>query len=358
MATGPTTQIIDTFVPKPFDAYIQNITTEKSRLIQSGIVVVSGKLNEDLAGGGMIFETPSWKDLDNDEPNISNDKAIPYDAAWANDATYQRPPTPKKIESFTGTSIRQNKNQSWSVTDMAEQLSGDDPMGAIQNRVGMYWVRYDQKLFISTWKGVFASNTAGRFAASVKAGDQIAGNLTHDIRGGAHSTATEFSAEAFVDAELTLGDEQNVISVVFVHSVVYNRMQKNNLIDFIPDSTGKVRIPVFLGREVRIDDSMPIPEAGVYESWLFAMGTTMWGNQPPKKPSAMVREEGGGNGGGQDVLYNRIQRIIAPVGFEYTGPMANGGGPSRATLELGGTWQQVAPERKQIRAVRLITRES
>jgi hypothetical protein len=36
-------------------------------------------------------------------------------------------------------------------------------------------------------------------------------------------------------------------------------MQKNNLIDFIPDAEGHINIPTFLGRRVIVDDGMPNP---------------------------------------------------------------------------------------------------
>jgi hypothetical protein len=41
-------------------------------------------------------------------------------------------------------------------------------------------------------------------------------------------------------------------------------VQKNNLIDFIVDSTATVKIPTFLGRMVIVDDGMPAA-AGVFE---------------------------------------------------------------------------------------------
>jgi hypothetical protein len=52
---------------------VQQITEEKSRLIQSGALVRDGALDVKLAGGGLTFNMPSWKDLANDTDNVSTD---------------------------------------------------------------------------------------------------------------------------------------------------------------------------------------------------------------------------------------------------------------------------------------------
>jgi hypothetical protein len=148
--------------------------------------------------------------------------------------------------------------------------------------------------------------------------------------------------------------------MVMVHSVVYNRMQKNNLIDFIPDARGEINIPTFLGREVIVDDGIT-NAAGVYHSWLFGPGALRLGVGTPKVPTEIERLAGAGNGGGAETLYNRVEWAIHPTGNKYAGSPANGG-PSNASsannLAAAASWQRVYPERKQIKIARLISRES
>ena len=52
MAAGPLTQVSDIVVPEIFTGYIQQLTEEKSRLIQSGAVARSPIIDQFLAGGG------------------------------------------------------------------------------------------------------------------------------------------------------------------------------------------------------------------------------------------------------------------------------------------------------------------
>jgi hypothetical protein len=149
------------------------------------------------------------------------------------------------------------------------------------------------------------------------------------------------------------------LSLILVHSLVNARMQKNNLIDFIPDSDGKISIPTFLGRQVVVDDGMPAAN-GVFESWLFGAGAARLGFGAPKVPTEVDRAPAAGNGSGQETLYDRVEWLLHVNGHRYIGTAAPGG-PSNANtsnnLAAAGSWQRVFPERKQIKIARLITRE-
>lgn len=145
-----------------------------------------------------------------------------------------------------------------------------------------------------------------------------------------------------------------------VHSIVYNRMQKNNLIDFIPDARGEVNIPTFLGRTVIIDDGVP-NTGGVYDTWFFGAGAVRLGVGSPKVPTETQRKPDAGNGGGQEVLYSRLEWCIHPNGHAWVATGAGDGGPTNAgtthNLAAATSWRRVFPERKQIKIARLITRE-
>lgn len=343
MATG-VTRISDVVVPEIFSPYVQQLTQEKSRLIRSGAIVSDEMLNRDLAGGGLTFNRPSFRDLDDDEENVSSDDPNTNS-------------TPNKIGTATEIQVRLSRNNSWSSMDLTADLAGADPMAAIANRVSDYWVRRHQAAFLATINGVFADN-----AAAPTAGEHVQNDMTYDISGTAYGAGTtDFSAEAFIDATATMGDSLEDLSMVMVHSIVYARMLKNNLIDFIQDSANPlaVRIPTFLGREVIIDDHMP-QNGGVFQTWLFGRGAVLSGVGSPQVPTEMERKASAGNGGGQDVLINRVEWVLHPVGCAYVGTAPNGG-PSNANtannLAHADSWKRAFSERKQIRIARLITRE-
>lgn len=346
------TKIADVVVPEIYTPYKQLVTEQKSALIQSGVVARDASIDTLLNGGGLTFNTPSWKDLDNDEENTSTD----------NEASFS---VPKKIGTVTEISVRLNRNQSWSAMDLAADLAGAKPMTAIGNRVGYYWTRRLQAMFIATMQGVFADN-----AAAPTAGEHVQNDLTNNISGAAYSAGvTDFSAEAFIDTAVTMGDSAEALGMCFMHSIVYARAQKNNLIDFIPDANGVVNIPTFLGRRVIVDDGLPNPAgsgaaqtaAGIYHTWLFGGGAVRYGVGTPETPFETDRLPSAGDGGGQEVMYDRVQWCLHPVGHAYVGTPPNGGPTNAATtnnLAAATSWQRVFTERKQIKIARLITRES
>ena len=336
MASG-VTKIADIIVPEVFTPYVQQLTEEKSRLIQSGVVTVDPMINQLLGGGGLTFNVPSFKDLDNDAENVSTD----------NEASAS---TPKKIGTSQEIAVRLSRNNSWSSMDLAAALAGTDPMQAIANRVAAYWVRRQQAAFVAMMNGVIADNVAND-----------AGDYVNNISGaGFIDGVTNFSAEAFLDAAVTMGDSMEDLVAVMVHSVVYNRMQKNNLIDFIPDARGEVQIPTFLGRQVIVDDGLP-KTGSVYDTWLFGMGAVRYGTGSAKVPTEVDRKPEAGDGGGQEILYNRVELCLHPVGHAYVGTAPSGGPSNAATannLAAAASWNRVYPERKQIKFARLVTREA
>lgn len=348
MAAGPITQIADVVVPEIFSPYRQQITEEKSALISSGALIRNAEMDSRLAGGGLTFTAPSWDDLDNDADRVSTDTA---DIDFSGGTT---PPDPAKIESLSEIMVRLSRNQSWSASRLSAALAGSDPMTAVADRVGAYWARRLQVAFIATWTGVFADNTAND-----------SGDYTNNVSAASYAKGvTDFSAEVFTDTLITLGDSLHDLSMIMVHSGVYGRMLKNNLIDFVTDSTNPdaTRISVFQGHRIVIDDGMPV-NGSVYESWLFGAGATEFGVGSPAGPSTEVqRYPGAGNGGGQDVLYDRVEWSLHPRGHAFVAASPANGGPTNAatTNNLGAaaSWNRVFTERKQIKVARLITREA
>lgn len=342
------TAVTNVIVPSIFTPYSQQQTEEKTRLIQAGVLVRDAAIDALLAGGGLTFNVPSWKDLANDTENVSTDTTYDYDGG-DNSA-------PKNTAAVSEVAVRLSRNQSWSAANLASALAGSDPMASVADRVSTYWARRLQAAFVATMAGIFADNDAAPGGT-----EHVEDDLTSNISGSSFTDGvTNFSAEAFLNAAVLMGDSMEDLAVAMVHSVVYNRMQKNNLIDFIPDSQGAVNIPTFLGRRVIVDDSMPV-SSGVYQTWLFGAGAVRLGVGTPANATETQREPAAGNGGGQDILYNRVEWCIHPVGHKYAGTAPSGGPTNAAStnnLADAGSWQRVFPERKQIKIARLITRES
>jgi hypothetical protein len=233
--------------------------------------------------------------------------------------------------------VRLSRNQSWSEADLTSALSGSDPAASIAQRVGYYWTRRLQAAYIATMKGVFANNASG------SPGRRRCSERPHQrhFRRRLFAGVTDFNAAAFLDAVLTIGDSMQDLSLMMVHSVVYGRMQKNNLIDFIPDARGEVMIPVYQGKQVIVDDGMP-KTGTVYDTWIFGAGAVRLGVGAPIVPTETFRHPFAGNGGGQSTLYNRVEWCIHPVGHKYSLARPDNGGP---TIRRARTTSPTRPHR-------------
>ena len=355
MPAGPSTQISDIVTPEYWPVivpYIQQRTVELSRIIQSGMAVMDPFLDQFLATFGKTGHRGSWQAItrSGDDDNVSNDNVADIQALQAGEGTAhpRNDSTPLKLGSSEEVFVRLSRNQSWGASDLSQQIAGSDPLTAVGDQLAVYRAQMLQRAVISTWRGVFADNTGND-----------SGDFTHDVKGASFNAATTaFSAEHLINAIQTMGDAKSTLSIVCVHSVVHTKMQLNNLIDYIPDSEGRVNFATFQGMPLIVDDHMPVVSSGVYETWIFSPGAMAIGMGAARVPLEVYRRPDAGNGGGQEELYDRWEWCLHPTGFAYTGATTNAGGPTNTTLATASSWDRVFPNRKQIGVARLITRES
>lgn len=350
------TQVIDAQVYDQFAGYVQQLTEDRSALFRSGIAVTDPSLNEFLSGTGLTHQMPSWRDLGNEDANTSTDAEpdVQAMAAGGGAPNPRNDATPLKTSSDQEIAVRVNRNQHWQSADLTADLAGDDPMDSIASRVADYWVRERERTFIAIVQGIIGSNTANN------GGDYGFTDL-ETLNGGAFQAGvTDFSASAVIDALLTISDRWGDITTICMHPVVRAKMQKNNLISFIPDARGEVMIPTFQGMEVVESRNMP-NTGGVYDTWMFGQGQVRMGDVAPKNPVATSRVELAANGGGTDVLHSRSQYSIHFRGHRYVGTTSLGG-PTNGTganqFANAGSWERAVAEREMVKFVRLTSREA
>jgi hypothetical protein len=327
------TAVADIIIPTEFEKYAIERTAELSAFGQSGIVESAPEFNELAAGGGREVKMPFWKDLTATRQILSDSGSL----------------TVNKITSDQDIARIHNDAQVWSVNHLAKVISGDDPMQAIVDLVAEYWARTDEGLIISALKGVFA-------AASMSGNKLTIGAEAT----GSYADATKLNGVTFVDATQKLGDRGDRLTAIAVHSATEAALRKLDLIDFVPDSEGKMTIKTFQGRRVIVDDNMPV-RAGttsgqVYTSFLFGPGAFARGTAPL---DGEPLQGGFGTEGvelarvpldSDTVLINRRRYILHPRGVKFTSASVAGDSPTNAELENGANWTRVW-ENKNVRIV-------
>jgi len=324
------TRLSDVIVPEVFASYMLKETMQKTALYGAGAMVMDAELSAKLAGGGRTFNVPFWKDLDDTESDPASDDP-------ASDAT------PGSITTGKDIARRQVRTRGWSTAQLTRELAGDDPMKRIASRVTDYWGRQFDDVAISTLRGVFADNAAN------DSGDMI-NDITSDVTG-TPAAATLFSADAVLDTGQTMGDAKQDLSLVVMHSVVHNRLAKQQLIDYRMDADGKRWWPYYQDYRIHVSDRCPAI-AGTYQTsyWTFVLGMGAFGmgQSPVANPVSTDSDESAADGMGIEELWTRQQFAIHPYGIKFTDSSVAAEFPTNTELQAAANWDRVYAERKQI----------
>lgn len=311
------TKLADIIVPEVFNPNVIERTSEKIALLQSGVIQ---PITDIMIGEGETINLPFYQDLSGAD-NVWNDTS---------DITLNN------INMARDTAVVLTREKAFASTDLARALGQDDPMDAISELVSGYWARRYQSALMSTLGGAMAA---------------VGASNTLDISA-LSGAASNIDGEAFVDATQKLGDHSDALTDVVMHSATEASLRKQDLIDFIPDSEGKMTIRTFQGRRVHIDDGMPVT-SGVYSTYLFAQGAVGLVEEEVENANEPYRHAE--KNGGTDALYTRRKFVMHPRGVRWTpgSGVPTSATPSNAELGASGNWSRVY-EPQNIRVVRFL----
>jgi len=312
------TKLSDVIVPTVFDPYVSERSIHLNKFFQAGVLVQSPVLFDKLAGGSNTFNFPFWKDLSGDSEILDE----------------TNPMTVNEITADKMIARRQLRGKAWGATDLAAQLSGDNPIQAIGDRVAQYWATQYEKLLTLTVRGIIADNVANDSSDLVV--DISIDNAT------SATAANKISAEKTIDAVLKQGDHFSEVYAIAVHSTVYSTLLKNDLIDYVQDSRSNLLIPKYMGLNIVVDDDLPVIAVTggyKYHSYLFKQGAIAFAENPGKYVANEAYRDP--KGIGVDSLYTRRQFCIHLLGFSWVLSPDTATSPSDAQLYTLGSWDRV-----------------
>jgi hypothetical protein len=306
------TKISNIIVPEVFNPYVIEQTTRLDAFIQAGIVSNDSALDALALSGGTLINMPFWNDLEGDSEELSDLGALTVNAITAGQDQARL----------------QMRGKAWGVNDLAKALSGDDPMGVIAGKVAKYWIGERSKVLFKTLKGIETTASANVLDISALTG-----------------ASSVISVSSALDAKQLLGDNASKLTGVAMHSAVYTKLQKNNEIQFVPDSDTKVDIPYYLGYRVIVDDQCPVA-SGVYTTYLFGQGAFGLGNGSAPVPTETDRD----SLAGEDILINRQHFVLHPRGIKFTEASVAGKSPTLTEIATASNWSKVY-DTKNVRIV-------
>ena len=291
------TRLSDVIVPEVFSPYIKEMANTTSRLIASGAVVMDGKLNAFLAGGGDSINVPGWKSKDGVIFNADNDD--PTDIVTADKVT-------------AGVQIAKRMNQNYHVGAgrFTAALAGSSPLASVASEASMIYQANRQAHLLASLNGLFAD---------------VGGVLNSEV-----ITHTAWSSDLLVDAEGLFGDFTTGTGLLVVGSKIFADMRKENLISYRPLSDQIINFPDYLGYGVLVDATLG-DSAYVMRGGAVKMGTgTVFADT--------YEAQQAGHGAGIEYLRMLDEYCLHVDGTSFIGSAVN---PTAADLMDATNWDAV-----------------
>jgi len=296
-------KISDIIVPEIFNPYVVQETNRLDAFVQAGIIGNDPQLDALATSGGTLINMPYFNDLTGDSEELSDSAPLAVNG----------------ITTGQDAARLHMRGKAWGVNDLAKALSGADPMQVIGSKVAKFWVGERSKILFKSLAGIETT-----LASNVSNISALVGDLA--IIGGS----------AVIDAKQLLGDNSDKLTALGMHSAVYSKLQKENLIEYLTTSDGLIRFPSYLGYRVIVDDACPVT-GGVYTTYLFGQGAFGLGNGAAPVPTETDRD----SLGGEDILINRQHFILHPRGIKWTEAAVVGKTPTFAEIATATNWSKV-----------------
>ena len=270
--------------------------------------------------------------------------------------------------------------KAWVEKDFSYDITGGvDFMNNVAQQVADYWQNIDQDTILAVLKGVFSMTGTKNAEFVEKHTYTVSGNLEP-------STLNTATAKA-------CGDHKKKFSMIFLHSVPATNLENLNLLSALKytDKDGITRdlsLYTWNGKLVIVDDGMPTEEGYLdavadtpgavkvvansatpaaneiklsavtpylgdktlaagdyvvqgtqYTSYVLGEGSINFEDLGAKVPYEMSRDPK--TNGGQDTLYTRQRKVIAPKGISYEKTDQVSLSPTDAELSNGANWALV-----------------
>lgn len=331
------TQLSDAIEPSVFLPYYVEQTAVLSAFVQSGIVENNPLFNSliNQAGGtksGGNVTMPFWTEITDVEDIISSNPS-------ATNAS--------KITGSKDVATKIGRKKKFAANDLVKMLvDTDDPVKIIGQYMGRYWARRDQATLLSILSGIFAATS---MSGNVKNIALTSGTPTLDDNSPNNNTMR--------DAIQVLGDAKSALTGIAMHSLTENYLSKQDEIITIPASDGQPEIKTYLGKQIIIDDGLPVTGSGataVYTTYIFGEGAIAWGEADLSEPVM-----GGFGSYGAELArtadlettfaFFRREFFMHPRGVKWIGTPADEF-PTNTELATGTNWSRVY-ENKNVRIV-------
>lgn len=294
-----------------FDKYFVEASTILTNTYNSGLVNINPAFNQFVSLTGGTLVQPFYN--------------APSSAAQVLGSDLET----KKFTTGQRRVISIGRADAFAVQDISQFVSKDDPFRTLANDMAQQVVLERQRSLISILKGISA------VSAFSSANVYNAYNSSDDYE--------NISNAHILNAKGLLGDQQDKLQYILMHSAVYNVLQKLDLITTIKSAENDVSFDMYMGFRVVKHDQVPketVSGVGVvYDTYLYAPGFVDMGiGAVPGGAAEMFREPLPASGRWTAIW--RDITMMAPTGFSFIGtPSAQF--PTSTELATASNWSMI-----------------
>lgn len=314
----PATKFSDLIVPEIFTKYLIQETTRTNAFLNSGIATSDPSVT--ITEGGKTVNIPFFHELS------ANDEVLKE----GTDLTVNNITASKDIAAVHARSV------AFGAYDLAKLFSGADPIAAMRVQLGNYWSTRMTEVILNTLNGIFGVTDL----ATANQLDNSANILTADVMS---------------DAMFLLGDKSSKITALAMHSKVYAKLKKLDLVDTIQPSTVSPAYSTYMTKRIIMDDSIqPVSGTGataVYPVYLFGAGSLAYNENGVLATYEQDRDILAK----QDVFTSTRVFTMHPRGVKWIGTPEDGETPSNTELATAANWSLVENP-KNVAIARVLTK--
>jgi len=273
-------------LPESFTNDVFNLSVESSKVFQSGAVQdITAQMPVAPSEGNV--KMPFWNDL-------SGNSQLAHSGVDL---------TVGSINQGQDIATVLSRAAVFGAHDLSAALKGEDPIGVIASLFGAYWGREFDRITIQNVIAAMSTTASGAsMAANVLNIGSLSGSLAY------------VDAESMIDAAGLLGEFEDRLAAVAMHSAVEQNLRKQGLIDV---ERGEDRVPIrtYQGRPVIVTDRLTATTS-VYPILFLGSGCVGYAQGTPKVSEEVTRDAL--TNGGQEALVQRKLFALHPRGIAFT----------------------------------------
>lgn len=231
-----TTKPSDLIIPEIWNPYLIQKTVEKCAFISSGVATSDASVN--IVRGAKTINIPFFQDPTAAPEVLSTTAALTVNKMTAD----------KDIACIHARGI------AFESYDLSELFSGADPQAAAASKLGSLWAKDMTNLIEASLKAIFG--LAG-----------MSGSLLDN-------SANVLDANTMIDAMFLLGEHYDEITAIAMHTNVFAKLKKLDLVDDKMPSTMMLPYDTYMGKRIIIDNTLKPEGAGnnIYPIYFFGQG--------------------------------------------------------------------------------------